>query len=163
MIPQYELDRFLGRPYKYENGPVTSDKQVEVEGGNCQRQGHDAYRAWFTPLPKGLWSEELYTDEKHVVRTVSPDEESHIGDIYLFGKDTMTNPKTLHWAIFIGNDEQSGEQLLLHANAVDGETAVWPISRFSQHQRYETLHARKRLQPELHDVFVASQYHMGAA
>jgi hypothetical protein len=158
MVTYGEVERFLGRPYKYENGPATPVEQVETEGGNCQRLGHDAYRAWYAvQFPSGLWSKELFTDETHYVQTVAADDESKPGDIYLFGRATLKDPKSLHWAIYIGVDNKTGEELFLHANVVDGQTTIWPLSRFAEHERYETLYARKRLQPEMYDVFVARQ------
>lgn len=155
-ISELHTDGYLlGAPYKKGNGPwLRGVVDMEAEGINCQLFTHAYYEEKFgVVIPKGMWSQEMFEDEELIFRTSSAEQEYVHGDIFFFGSKT-SDPKNLHPAVFTGVRDESGQPLLRHATWVDRKVSDWPLPRFSDYARYGTLHAVKRLVPELFTVFI---------
>lgn len=135
-----EIEAFLNIPYCFENGPSAPDKD---DGLNCQALVHLFYKKVFgISLPEEMLSKEIYEDTT-LFDFVDPEGELRRGDVFIFGKPEV-NHKKLHLAVYIGEKDERGSPLLIHANTVDGKVSIWPRDKFSRNPGYEKTYAVKR-------------------
>lgn len=134
-----DLLPLIGQPYKFENSPRID--LADPEALNCQLAVHQIFRlAEGITLAKGLWSRELFFDTIFF-RTVEKGESLFSFDVGLFGPKGAVDPRLLHAASFI---DEPGEPQLIHANIVDKQVSVWPLSQFFSQPRYAELKRVKR-------------------
>lgn len=140
-----EWGRYLGIPYCFENGP---DKVPDLttalkEGANCQALAHLIQAALGSPLPLDALSKEIFEDDSRFPSV--PLDEIVGGEIFLFGREQEKDPRRLHKAIYTGLRDEGGDPLLIHSNGVDGKSSIWPLRRFAEVERYQSLYAIKRI------------------
>lgn len=136
------VESLIGLPYRYENGPATS--RHLSEGVNCQLLVHLALNLLHgIDLPPTMMSKEIFEDheffEEIPLNSTSP------GDVFVFGRNTEADFRQLHLAIKVDEDPRIKQPLLIHATNIEKAVAVWSLSQFLSHPRYEKLFAVKRL------------------
>ena len=156
--------------YKFCQGPdVVRDRKDALRYGiNCVALAHLAIRDLFDyALPRELQCAEMYLDRNHFEK-VNGTEAMRQGDLVWFGIDNATiEPEEfelvyehgvlVNWAdfpvkhvsVYIGNKDERGVPLLLHATHVGGTNAVWPVDRFVEYRKYRRMYGITRLIPEL--------------
>lgn len=146
-----ELAAFINQPYL--KNPPQIDK---MEAGDCRWWLHQFYKTRFgIKLPTGLWSAEIWQDEELFFQTVSAPPFFE-GDVFLFGPNhgSQLDSRQLHIAYFIGEKDETGNLLLLHATQYENKVVIWPLPIFSTKSRYQQLERIKRLKPELWEPLV---------
>lgn len=141
-----EFSGYIGIPYKFKNSPgAVSSDAIEM---NCIRLIHRVYKEQFgAVLPIGMWARETLADEDVVFETVR-DGSVKIGDVFVFGREIPGESPVFHLALYTGQRDANGDSLLLHTTHLNGRrSGIWPFSKFGEFQRYEKLHAVKRLNP----------------
>lgn len=147
MAISHEIQKYIGIPYKRENGPqkVTDRTTVFTEGLNCQLLTHEAVEILTgVRIPVDQLSKEMYENNKlfpHV------DDQLQAGDIMLFGKEKEDNFKKLHVTVYTGEINEDGQPLLVHSNGIDRQVSIWPLSQFEKYKQYKVLYATKRYNP----------------
>lgn len=153
-----EIYKLMGMPYEFKSSP-----RIDFEGksANCQRAVHLLYKARpGMELPKGMWSKEIYEDEKMIFETVDPGTDRLFeADILIFGPKGKVDPKNYHLTYYSGQTDESGDPLIAHANSYDLAFSVWPLSKFFQYERYGELKRIKRVRPDLFKVYIMPLIH----
>ena len=136
------VENLIGLPYRYKNGPLTDSQPAE--GVNCQLLVHLVLELLHgIDLPLTMMSKEIFEDHKFFAEV--PLDIALIGDVFVFGKTTETDPRQLHLAVKIDEDPRTRQPLLIHATGIEMAVAVWPLIQFFSYSRYEKLFAVKRL------------------
>ncbi|RJQ28092.1 hypothetical protein C4577_00055 [Candidatus Parcubacteria bacterium] len=148
-LARFEIQRYIGIPYEYKNGPEEiKDRTVgEQTGINCILLAHWILQDNGHSLPENILSKEMYEDEKRF-KPVPSLEEIERGDIFVFGKEGKPDLYSLHLAIFIGERDKQEQPLLIHATYEEKQVVIWPLEKFTKYRRYAKLLAVKRLTPE---------------
>lgn len=153
-----EINNLIGLPYEFKSSP-----RVDFEGKsvNCQRAVHLLYKARpGIELPKGMWSREIFEDERIIFETVdSGTNRLFEADILIFGPTGKMNPKNYHLTYYSGQTNESGDPLIIHANIYDLAISVWPLSKFFQHERYAELKRIKRVRSDLFKIYITPLIH----
>lgn len=164
MIPDV-FRRYLDPAFRYavaqNPARVRSREEALRHGLNCVALAHLVIRDLFGyALPARMQALEMVRDTE---RFEPVPDGLRAGDLVWFGVsrpavpvaefvpryhgDELANFRDFpvkHVAIATGAGD-----LLLHASAVDGTTALWPLHRFRDHARYRRIYATRRLRPEL--------------
>ncbi len=111
--------------YAYPNGPGKERQVGAILEMNCQAWVHRDLRELGISLPEWVRSKEIYEDEKVFFRTVVTPEPSKRGDVFLFGRETLTDPRYYHVATHSGfYTWDRGEPILTHVTKVDGTVSL---------------------------------------
>ena len=163
------IEGFIDPVYRYDflQGPdkVTGILDARRNGVNCVALAHLAMADLFDPQPplaSELMCFELLMDIERF-EVVENIEEIIEGDLVWFGRanprfglnefvPNLASGQMLNWAdcplnhvaISTGACDESGDPFLLHASPTDGTNAIWPLSRFLEHERYKEIYGIKR-------------------
>lgn len=144
------LDRYqhlVGIPYELGNGPevVVAGKSLHDVGTNCQALFHAVLALHGKTLPVTMRSKELFEDTTYFETIVQGHFRLHELDTVLFGSQRLTDPRKLHIAVHVGEHDEQGQPLLIHATRVESKVTIWPFVQFSLYQQYKRIYAVKRL------------------
>lgn len=151
--------------YAYRQNParVRSRDDALRDGLNCVALAHLLIRDLFgCALPGRLQTYELIHEREYFEPVPSP-EHMRAGDLVWLGPErpsvpldefvprrtgdditNMTEFPVKHVAICTdGFDDR--DPVLLHASLIEGTNALWPLRRFSDHDRYGRIYAIRRL------------------
>lgn len=161
------FSRYLDPAFRYVRSQnparVRSREDALRDGVNCVALAHLVTRDLFgCTLPARLQALELVCDREHFEPVPGPSA-MQTGDLAWFGVpdpsvsldefvpryrgDELLNFEELpisHVAISTGARDGI-DHVLLHASAVDGTTALWPLRRFREYERYRRIYAIRRL------------------
>lgn len=149
MKEQNDFRTYLNLPYNFRNGPDRKDDpQVKEEGINCQILTHFVLEELTDHrLSADIRSKEIFDDDEQFIPIGTQDGLVH-GDIFMFGRKNLKDPRKLHLAIFTGEEDNEGDPILIHATTVEQKVALWPMRQFQLYKRYEILYAVKRFCPK---------------
>lgn len=139
-----ELSQFIGVPYHYTNGPMTTlEEQSMPYGLNCQFLVHLIYQSFGIVLPTNMLSKEIFEDERLFMNVADP-EDMRILDVVIFGREPEKDTRRLHLAVFTGEMDETGSPLLIHASNIGKQVSVWPLEKFSFYPQYKKIYTIKR-------------------
>lgn len=151
--------------YVFSQGParVRSWDDARRDGLNCVALAHLVIRDLFgCPLPAGSQALELFHDLDHF-EPVPPAGALRPGDLVWLGTARPRVPldefvpryqdgELLNFADFPVNhvavctgEHAAQDHLMLHASPLEGTTALWPLRRFQDHDRYRVIYGIRRL------------------
>lgn len=158
--------RYVGPEFRWayrQNPARVRTREDALTGGlNCVALAHLVLRDLFGfTLPAGLQTYEILGDRIYFEPVPGPGD-LRAGDLVWFGPqrppvsleefvprfdgDDITNMREFpvkHVAVCTGGPGDP----LLHASGVEGTTALWPLERFRQYDKYGKIYAIRRLQP----------------
>lgn len=163
-----KLARYIDQDfvYRFMQNPdvVRSEEDARRYGVNCVSLAHLAIKDLFErELPEDLLCAELYADREHFEHH-DPLDDLQTGDLVWFGVEDADikpedfspqyeNGKLINWrefpvkhvAVSIGEQNEDGDDLLLHSTYYEGTNVVWPLTRFAKYRRYEKVYGMSRL------------------
>lgn len=145
-----DLEKLIGAPYRFENGPNRIGVIDPWEDGvNCQFLAHLALKLLKgVTLDPNLLSREIFFEQERFITFFNP-VEATVGDIFIFGRIDERDHRHLHLAVCVDIDQPTGEPLLIHANGTEGKVCLWPLSAFFEYRRYQKLFSVKKLKKAL--------------
>lgn len=162
------LEKFVDTDfvYRFSHGPqvVATEQAARAAGINCVSLAHLALRDLYGQrLPSDLLCTEMWFDREYF-RPLEDGEQPQLGDLNWFG---VRKPKVVptdfvpsyegselvnwrdfpinHVAIHLGETDDQGDPLLLHASQETGTTSVWPSRQFGEYRRYARSYGASRL------------------